>query len=394
MALTRIQFTWTASIISLLLFIGLTYQGILNNTFILDDKSNILDIKALHIDELSLENIISATKFSHTKNRILPNATFAIDWWRGNGNPRPFLWTNIIIHGANALMVFFLIHLCLQHIGRLDDTKVIIIAGLSTALWATHPIQLQGVTYIVQRMASMATFFMLLSIYSYLHARLRSSNKTIWLIISTIAIGFALLCKEIAYITPFIILLAEYSICRNNTTPIKSRIDSWLIAVPAFVLAYVIIDIASESGPLSSFIKEGYNKRDFTLEERLLTQPRVIFFHLSQILFPLPERFSIEHDFSISKSLFSPITTFLSLIGLVFWCGFGIKSLFKKGHRHLGFFILWFPAALIIESSVIPLEVIFEHRMYFPSIALFALAGVGLQEIILKNRFNPYCCLF
>ena len=392
----RKQFRSIAAIISLLLLLMATYHEVPNNAFVLDDENNIIELEALHIEELSLDNILLAIKAppSH-KIRVLPSISFAIDWWRGNGDPRPFLWTNLIIHGANALMLFFLIHLCLKQVRKeTDDYKLIATAFACAALWAVHPIQLQGVTYIVQRSTSMASFFMLLSIYGYLHARLGAANKKPWFILSAVAMGLAMICKEIAFITPCIILLAEYSFCRNNTALVKNRFDPWIMAIPLFILIYIIIDLVSGSGPLTTLIKAGYDARSFSLEERLLTQPRVILFYLSQVLWPLPERFSIEHDFLISKTLLSPTTTLFSLAGILLWCGLGLWALFTQGKRYIGFFMLWLPTALIIESSILPLEIVYEHRMYFPSTVLFILLAYGILTLLHKQNISPYIVWF
>ncbi len=396
MALTRIQITWVAAIAGLLLLIATTYHEVPNNTFVFDDEHNIVELEALHIEELSLDNILLAIEASPShKIRVLPSISFAIDWWRGNGDPRPFLWTNLIIHGANALMLFFLTHLCLKQVRKeTDDYKLIATAFACAALWAVHPIQLQGITYIVQRSTSMASFFMLLSIYGYLHARLGAANKKPWFILSAVAMGLAMICKEIAFITPCIILLAEYSFCRNNTALVKNRFDPWIMAIPLFILIYIIIDLVSGSGPLTTLIKAGYDARSFSLEERLLTQPRVILFYLSQVLWPLPERFSIEHDFLISKTLLSPTTTLFSLAGILLWCGLGLWALFTQGKRYIGFFMLWLPTALIIESSILPLEIVYEHRMYFPSTVLFILLAYGILTLLHKQNISPYIVWF
>jgi Flp pilus assembly protein TadD len=93
------------------------------------------------------------------------------------------------------------------------------------------------------------------------------------------------------------------------------------------------------------------------------------------MLAPAPDRFSIEHDFETSTSLLSPASTLPALLLLVAWCAIGIWLMRSKSRRNLAFFILWVPATLLIESSFIALEMVFEHRMYLPSVGLFGAAA-------------------
>ena len=253
-----------AAIFGLFILIALAYHNEPNNAFVLDDMPNILEVSSVHITDLSLENLYIAGKEGLHPRRILPNISFAIDWWRGNGSPRSFLWTNLIIHITNGMLVFLLIRLILRRIGQ-SDNYILISAFVGAALWALHPIQVQSVTYIVQRMASMATLFMLLSVFGYLYARLEARSKLPWFVISGISFFLGMLSKENAVITPLLILLAEYGVCRNHSDLIRSRIDVWFLLFPLLILFYVVIDLASGAGPLTPFVQKGYTTRDFTL---------------------------------------------------------------------------------------------------------------------------------
>ena len=108
-----------------------------------------------------------------------------------------------------------------------------------------------------------------------------------------------------------------------------------------------------------------YIHRDFTLWQRVLTEFRVIIYYISLILFPHPVRLNLLHDFSISHSFIHPITTLISFIAILGLILTAILTAKKK--RLLSFCILWFLGNLIIESSVIGVEIMFEHRLYLPS---------------------------
>jgi tetratricopeptide (TPR) repeat protein len=111
-------------------------------------------------------------------------------------------------------------------------------------------------------------------------------------------------------------------------------------------------------------LASGYDERDFTMGERVLTQFRVLMLYLGLVVWPLPSRFSITHDIPTSHSLFDPTTTLLSLLvtlGLL-----AAIVLTARRHRIVSFCIAWVFLHLAIESSIVPLEMAYEHRMYLP----------------------------
>jgi tetratricopeptide (TPR) repeat protein len=99
--------------------------------------------------------------------------------------------------------------------------------------------------------------------------------------------------------------------------------------------------------------------------QRLLTEPRIIFFYISQLFFPHPSRLSLEHDVVLSTSIFTPFTTILSISGIIL-CLL-LAYYFRKKEPIVSFSIFWFFGNHLIESTFIPLELIFEHRNYLPS---------------------------
>jgi tetratricopeptide (TPR) repeat protein len=135
--------------------------------------------------------------------------------------------------------------------------------------------------------------------------------------------------------------------------------------------------------PLDAILNS-YGSRDFNMEQRVLTEFRVVLFYMGLLLFPHPARLNIDHDFSLSLSLLNPPSTLLSLgvlLGL-----FGLAIMLARRERIVAFSIFWFLGNLVIESSVIGLEIIFEHRTYLPSM-LAVLAIVILCDRVLTNRW-------
>jgi hypothetical protein len=197
-----------------------------------------------------------------------------------------------------------------------------------------------------------------------------------------------MMSKETAAIAPFLVLLAEYGVLRHGRAIIRGKLDWMMLSLPIAAGVFIVIDIVSGAGPLSGAFLPDYGGRDFTLAERLLTQPRVIVFHFSQIIWPLPGRFSLEHHFVLSTGLLTPASTLFAILAVVAWCVAGFWALFQPRWRVAGFFLLWVPATLVIESSFIALEMVFEHRMYLPSVALVGIAALGITSALTHSTWS------
>jgi len=373
------------AILALITLTFIAYQDAPANGFHFDDNINIVNHAPIRLDTLSLSGLIHAGQEAFLSSRPLPNITFALDWWRGDGESSAFQWTNVFIHAATSLAIFTLLTLILQQFKGCLSNYSLWCAFLGTAFWVLHPIQIQGVTYIVQRMASMAALFSILSVLSYLYGRFNPKRRILWFSFC----GFTALCgslsKENAWIIPLLLLLAEYGIYRHKKPLIQSHWDYFWLSLPILLGIYVVIDLTA-GFYLSDYILPGFANRNFTLEERILTQPRVILFHISQILWPLPERFSIEHSFPISKGLLHPISTIAAISAIFLWIMGGISLLLLQRYRIWGFCLLWVPITLAIESTIIPLEIIYEHRMYLPLAGLSGLMALSLAILLSKNR--------
>jgi tetratricopeptide (TPR) repeat protein len=148
--------------------------------------------------------------------------------------------------------------------------------------------------------------------------------------------------------------------------------------VPGLALLLLALFFFLQGEPLS-FLKN-YSQRPFTLIQRSLTEPGIVIFYLTQIFYPAPTRLSIEHDIAISTSLFEPWTTLpgilliFSLIALAFFQ--------MRKNPFFSFVILFFFLNHLIESTIIGLELTFEHRNYLPSLFLFIPVAVGFKKLL------------
>lgn len=372
-------------VISLAVLIWAIYGKILNYPFVFDDLPNIVENYYLRIHELSIHSIVAAATGGTDAGRFLANLSFGLNYYLDAYNPAGYHLLNIIIHFLNALLVFDLAKRLLVIFSDRHSSSTIQYIALFTALiWAVNPMQTNAVTYVVQRMTSMMTLFFLLSFDLYLIARFSIAQvaKRRLLYLLTICSGLAAFgCKQNAVMLPIMIIVFEWllsyrSARKNNTQLIVCSLIGMVIVIGA-VFWY------AGTNPLTT-IMAGYKDRNFTMTQRLWTESRVIFFYLSLYFLPLPGRLNLNHDFMLSNGLLDPVQTLFAVSGIIL-AGVAAFALRKKKPLY-SFVILWFFGNLILESSIIPLELVYEYRVYLPSVFLFLPIVEFLYERFLEHR--------
>jgi len=239
-------------------------------------------------------------------------------------------------------------------------------------------------------MASMAGMFFIMSMFFYLKGRTQPAKmkKIAWFSLCIISGLLSAASKENAAMLPLVLYLFDI-ILLQGVSARKIKKHLLVAAVPLSILLFLAFVLCN---PLSFFSSAAYACRDFTLAERLLTQPRVLLFYLSLLIYPIAERFTLIYDIALSKSLWTPWTTFPAIIFWILWTGTGIYLAQKR--PLLSFCLLFFLINHLIESSFIPLELIYEHRNYIPSMMLFFMAGVGIIAFIYdfsQKRLPAFC---
>jgi tetratricopeptide (TPR) repeat protein len=377
-------------------FVLIVYSNTFNASWQLDDYHNIVNNPWLHINNLypeSLKNTFYASPDGGQYNqekiyRPVPMLSFALNWYYGKNDVTGYHVVNTVIHIVSAFILFLAISNIFKapNIKEKYRTRQYPIALLAAAIWMIHPIQTQAVTYIVQRMASMAGMFYIAALYMYIKARLSKVvlKRTILFVFSFLLFLLAVASKQNAAMLPFIIVIMEFVFFQD----LKKK----NVRIQAFFLSGVIILMMVVAGTcffldnnLFSFL-DGYSKRSFTLAQRLLTEPRIIVFYLYQIFYPIASHFSIGHDIVVSKSLFSPWTTFPSILLILSILGAGFYNITKR--PVLSFSIFFFFINHVIESTIIPLELIFEHRNYIPTMFIFVPVAIGICSFFDNHKKN------
>ena len=385
-------------LILLAVLVFIIYSNSMKSPFVFDDKDDILDNPQIRLTRLSVENLTRAGLQSPNPKRLIANISFALNYYFHKYNVAGFHLVNIFIHITTGIFLYFFtkITLNIYYVKSSSSIKYQTTTGnrsinpefisfFTSLIWLVHPIQIQSVTYIVQRMNSMAAMFYVLSLLLYANGRLAKKRWKNWGFFSCSILSglLALGSKEISATLPFFILLYEwYFFQEMDISWLKRHL---LLLAGLLSVLVLLLFIFTGAHPLERILSD-YNHRDFTLTQRVLTEFRVVIFYLSLLMFPHPSRLNLDHDFSISHTLIDPFTT---LISIVFITGLiGLSFCMAKKKRLFSFCILWFLGNLVIESSVIGLEIIFEHRNYLPSMLIILMLVMLVCQHIKPKWFQ------
>ncbi|MBW2522159.1 MAG: tetratricopeptide repeat protein [Deltaproteobacteria bacterium] len=391
--------------LSLLLLAAATlvaYGNSFSGPFLFDDYHNIVGNKHMQISEISFASLKEAAVEEPSRYRWVPKISFALNYYfadkkavdyhsttplAGSGLSEPAVFgyhlVNFLLHLAAAFCFYFLFRLTLGlHFRKKTCRHVNEVALLAALAWAVHPVQTSAVTYVVQRMTVMAGMFTAASLLFYVLGRTRTSGAGWRLFLFLLCLVFGVLAvfsKENGAMLPLLLLGYEYWFLGGLNFSLRSRKGVILLAAALLLVAAFGWLYMGRNPFALLFDPGGYGTRDFTMGERLLTETRVLVHYVSLLVLPLPSRLTLAYDFPLSTALLAPAATFLAIACLVLIAG-AMAVLFKRS-RLLSFAIFWFLANLVIESSVIPLEIIFEHRMYLPTAFLILAAVAGLYRL-------------
>lgn len=375
------------ALFALLALVALVYLPGLGGGFIFDDRPNISSNTAVHVTSLRWADWIAATLSSPAANFPRPMAmfSFAVNHYFTGLDPWAMKLTNVAIHLANTFLVFHLARLLIRVTGpeRLEGSPRIEWEALFIAsAWALNPINLMAVLYVVQRMESLCHTFVFSGLWLYVQGRRRMlRGQSGWPLVLTGLVAFGVLgamAKESALLLPVYGLCLELCVFRFRGAHPRSRIHmgafySLVLLIPAGLALALLLPPVAGSDPLPG--------RDFNLAERLLTESRILVDYLRWTIYPnLQEMTIYQDDYLVSRGLLQPPSTLLSLLLLASLTAFALWFRTRRPLLSLG--LLWFLGAHLMTATIIPLELVFEHRNYFASFGIcLALADILLMWV-------------
>ena len=359
----------------------IAYSNTLYSPFHFDDEPNITE--NLQVQRSSPgEWGLFLTPGQLKSLRAFTVFTFALNYYVGGLDPFGYHVTNLLIHILTGLCLYGFLWLTL----RLPSFRgayasiAFPVSLLSSLLFIVHPIQIQAVTYIVQRHSSLATLCFLSSMTCYVRARLSSgARRWGWSAGSLLSGILALYSKENTLVLPVFIGLYEFLFFQKGKLKAGRKT---LVAVLLGLGLFLLIALILWGNLLYGVFVKYYGFTGSPWSHRLLTQCRVFLFYISLLIYPHPSRLCIDHDFSYSLSLFHPPSTlpaFLFVLGLLAFALWRIRK-----NPLVSYFILWFYGNLLLES-IIAIDMVFEHRLYRSAVSAFLLFSLlitrGLERV-------------
>ena len=255
-----------------------------------------------------------------------------------------------------------------------DKLKINLLSFFSALIFVSHPIQVNTVTYIVQRNEGLATFFYLLSFFLFISGSFKKGWRKFLLFLGS---GGSFICsifsKETGFTVPLTIVLFDFIfICKSK----EDRLKRLKIYLPLSLILIIYMLFFLRGGVLHLLIEKS-REGMITPWHYLLTQANVIIQYFKLLFLPLPHWLNVDHDFPLSRSLFE-YPTFLSVSILLLLIALAVYLINKK--RLISFCIFFFFIVLAPSSSIIPLwDFMVEYRLYLPllSYALIVAMGFG-----------------
>lgn len=320
--------------------------------------------------------------------------TFALNYHFNGLNVPGYHLVNLAIHIFNAFLVWMLVGLlfrspCLKkHVLFASAGEI---AFFTALLFVVHPLMTESVTYIVQRLVSLASMFCLLCLVLFVKGILaeRKFLRLTCYLGSAVAAFLGFLTKETSYSLPFLMIMTSIfffpgwtsiNMTNSGTNPeamlrpgIQGKRMKWVTRFQGLFLLLLLLACFSffamasvTSGKYFSVIppREGH-PYFITPLCYYYTQINALVTYLRLVIIPVKQ--TLDYNFPMVTSL-AGFHVLIDLAVLVFLLGLSVW-LYKKD-RLISFGILWFFISIAPQSLVPRSNFIFEHRAYLSSIGI------------------------
>lgn len=373
---SRWSFLWlaVAVVVVLVLIPGLS------GPFLLDDFPNLQALSRLHHAAPTFPAVASYILSGNAGffGRPLTLLTFAAQASAWPRDPFAFKLVNVGIHLLNGFLLIVLCYRLTRLYGYAAERARFVALAVGS-IWLIHPLQAAAVFYVVQRMTLLSATFTLTGLLCYLTARVALANghrtrAFAWGVVGIFGAGLlAVLSKENGVLLPVYALVVEFTLLRALPRP-----RTWWPWLGLTILP-LIVGLAYFLWHFQEFMVTGYVMRAFTPAQRLLTEARVIIDYAGQIVFPRTADMGVFHDdYLLSTSLWAPPATVLAITLLALAVVGAIAA--RRRYPEFSFAIAWFLGGQLLVSTVIPLELYFDHRNYLPMMGLLLGAAMLLSR--------------
>lgn len=363
---------------------GLVYYPSLSYDFQFDDIANITK----HFD--IRHNSFSKLFFSGS--RWISYWMNALHYQIGKFDPFSYRVGNVLIHICNGLLIFFILLMILTRLSNRSFFKrnALGLSFLTALFFLIHPVQTQTVSYVIQgQLEGLSALFTLSMALCFLIRSYTTHQKLQWAVTAlffTLAF-FSTGTKEIAIVSPFLIMLIDwFFVARGSWDVFKSRVwfhgANSIIVIGMYVYLLKIkffqelfglqIEVGNNLGNIIT-----HNPKDMITPGRFfISQFKVILHYLWMFIWPLD--ISVEYDWVLSKSFFSPDCFFPFLV--LCSIAYSIYTLLKKDTTNpIAFAAIWFALVIAPRSSILPSpELLVDYKTYLASFGWLFIISAGL----------------
>jgi hypothetical protein len=355
----------------------IVYSNSFDCSFHFDDQPAIVENYAIH--RFDLKEIFSSS------NRPILDITLAVNYYFGKLNVFGYHLVNLLLHISNGIMLYLIIlwTAALPSIKEKYQERSYRIALYASLIFISHPIQTQSVTYIISRSSVMATTFYLLTILLFIQAFKKSSKlkaqNSLLLAGAFFSSCLGMGTKQIVVTLPLMLLIYDFFFLSDGE--LKGLKRRYLFHLAMFSTMAVTIYL-SASG-LQKFVSFDYAKgvqmpydESVSSFQYFMTQLHVIPYYI-KLLF-IPTNLNLDYDWPIIRHLDLTTVLFFILLSLIA----SISIWTYRRARLVSFAIAWFFVTLSVTSTfVVIYDVIFEHRLYLPSIGFALFIAVMISRI-------------
>ncbi len=360
-----------SALVGIILLGGLMYGHTLHVPWYLDDIRAIVENQSIHRFREALHDIFVVS-------RGVVNLTFALNYHFGGTSVVGYHLANIFIHLITSWLVFLLLK-------RVSRERILLAFG-GGLIFVAHPLQTQAVTYIVQRMTSLAAMFFFLAVYLYILARESDVHQPIrhWL-----SYGGALLCGALAVLVkqntavlPAAIFLFDRYFLSGEKRLSSQQLLAYVVpfaAVPLWLaMDRLLVPVLTEGGlaNVGGVVPDLIHLRNLSPINYLVTEFSVIWYYLRLLIIPYGQ--ALDYDYPIVASIWT-VKNLIALLGIA--ALLTAATFLRKRLPLVSAGIFWFFLGLSVESTIIPLDPIFEHRLYISLFGLILVVMAGFARL-------------
>lgn len=389
--MVRPAYTLSLGLLVTLAITALLYWPGLNGPFVLDDVQNVRSLDLGNADPAAIWYNITHND-SGSFGRSLSILSFVLTSLLHGSTAWDYKLDNLLIHLVNGvLLCCVLLRVLPKLYPQRPPSQLVWIAGITTAFWLLHPLQVSTVLYVVQRMAQLGALFTLAALLAFLVLQERAvqadrrGSLLYGLLLFPAAMACALLSKETGALIPLYVLLLVLTGATAGlaTDVVCRRVQQGVLGL--FILLPLCAGALYFLTHSERFL--AYDLRTFTLYERLLTQVHALAHYLHLIVLPRVSDMGLfKDDFPLEQSLRLDTVLLLGSAALALVAA----AVLRKRHPVLLFGLLWFAISHLLESTFLPLELVFEHRNYLASagiLLLIVMAGAAALQRLPSLRW-------